>query len=222
MNKDASNSLKNIVLVTSHSWLVYLGTHAMHPLEPSPSERMNDVAHWTCIMNTGKVEPRHVCWFLVQPKEWLTMDPHLEAAMKQNKPCLLLQINWFEDAIVKVWADSVLGACATSHTFKKGSTTTWVYWVCVLHQHVWLFMGEVEPEFLYMDNNICLHMAYLVEDYLKYEDIHLMEWLACSLNLNPTEYEWNVQGRLVTGHVLSQCSLQELTRETQPSKFYCV
>ncbi|GFW65590.1 DDE_3 domain-containing protein [Trichonephila clavipes] len=63
-----------------------------------------------------------------------------------------------------------------------------VYRDVVLEQHVHLFRGAMDAEFLFMDDNARPHRANIVDECLQSEDIPSMDWPAYSSDLNRIEH----------------------------------
>ncbi|GFW42573.1 transposable element Tcb1 transposase [Trichonephila clavipes] len=63
-----------------------------------------------------------------------------------------------------------------------------IYRDVILEQHVRLFRGAMDAEFLFMDDNAHPHRANIVDECLQSEDITRMYWLAYSPDLNPIEH----------------------------------
>ncbi|GFV48141.1 transposable element Tcb2 transposase [Trichonephila clavipes] len=66
--------------------------------------------------------------------------------------------------------------------------TVYIYRDVILKQHVRLFRGAMDAEFLFMDDNDRPHHANIVDECLQSEDITRMDWPAYSLDLNPIEH----------------------------------
>ncbi|GFY33275.1 transposable element Tcb1 transposase [Trichonephila clavipes] len=58
----------------------------------------------------------------------------------------------------------------------------------VILEHVRLFRGAMDAEFLLMDDNARPHRANIVDECLQSEDITRMDWPAYSPELNPIEH----------------------------------
>ncbi|GFU78065.1 transposable element Tcb2 transposase [Trichonephila clavipes] len=60
------------------------------------------------------------------------------------------------------------------------------------------------------DDNARPHRARLVENMLEAERIQLMEWPACSPDLNPIEYVWDMLGRRIAARPRPPATVQDL------------
>ncbi|GFW75883.1 transposable element Tcb1 transposase [Trichonephila clavipes] len=63
-----------------------------------------------------------------------------------------------------------------------------IYRDVILEQHVRLFRGAMDAEFLFMGDNARPHHANIVDECLQSEDITRMDWPAYSSYLNPIEH----------------------------------
>ncbi|GFU67993.1 transposable element Tcb1 transposase [Trichonephila clavipes] len=70
-----------------------------------------------------------------------------------------------------------------------------IYRDVILEQHVRLFRGTMNAEFLFMDGNACPHHTNIVDECLQSEDITHMDWRAFSPVLNRIEYVWDMLRR---------------------------
>ncbi|GFU29378.1 transposable element Tcb1 transposase [Trichonephila clavipes] len=82
----------------------------------------------------------------------------------------------------------------------------------ILEQHVRLFRGAMDAEFLFMDGNARPHCAIIVAECLQSEDITRMDWPAYSPDLNPIEHVWDMLGRRIETRQHPLTCLPELRR----------
>ncbi|GFX00705.1 DDE_3 domain-containing protein [Trichonephila clavipes] len=75
-----------------------------------------------------------------------------------------------------------------------------IYRDVILEQHSRLFRGPMGAEFLFLDDNVRLHRANIVDECLQAEYITHMDWLAYSPDLNPIEHVWDMLGRRIAAH----------------------
>ncbi|GFX22830.1 transposable element Tcb1 transposase [Trichonephila clavipes] len=86
-----------------------------------------------------------------------------------------------------VWGGIILGSRTDLHVHSV-TMTGHIYRDVILEQHVRLFRGAIDAEFLFMNDNAHPHRANIVDECLQSEDITHMDWPAYSPNLNPMEY----------------------------------
>ncbi|GFT26598.1 transposable element Tcb1 transposase [Trichonephila clavipes] len=106
---------------------------------------------------------------------------------RRNQPQNITEHHAFRGGSFMVWAGISSGYRTDLHIFKRGSVTAVRYQDEVLEPIVKLYTAEVEPIFILMDDNACLHRADIVDDYLESEGIARMAWPAYSPDLNPIE-----------------------------------
>ncbi|GFW86824.1 transposable element Tcb1 transposase [Trichonephila clavipes] len=82
----------------------------------------------------------------------------------------------------------------------------------VILEHVRLFRGAMSVEFLFMNDNACLHRANIVDECLQSEDITRMDWPAYSPDLNLIEHVWNMLGRRIAARQPPPTYLPEIRR----------
>ncbi|GFX03876.1 DDE_3 domain-containing protein [Trichonephila clavipes] len=87
-----------------------------------------------------------------------------------------------------------------------------IYRDVILEQHVRLFRGAMDAEFLFMDDNARPHRANIVDECLQSEDITRMDWPAYSPDLNPLEHVWDMLGKRIAAHQSPPTCVLELRR----------
>ncbi|GFW76436.1 transposable element Tc3 transposase [Trichonephila clavipes] len=93
-----------------------------------------------------------------------------------------------------VWEGIIVGS-RTDLPVQSVTMTGHIYRDVNLEQHVRLFRGAMDAEFLFMDDNARPHRANIVDECLQPEDIPRMDWPAYSQDLNPIEHvvtAWHV------------------------------
>ncbi|GFT80935.1 transposable element Tcb1 transposase [Trichonephila clavipes] len=101
-------------------------------------------------------------------------DKHIRIWCKQgirNQPQNISEHHAFRGGSIMVWAGISLGYSTDLHIFKRGSVMAVRYRYEVLEPIVKLYAAAVGPTFVLMDDNICLHRAGIVDDYLENEGI---------------------------------------------------
>ena len=91
-----------------------------------------------------------------------------------------------------VWAGVSRGGRTYSHIVVNGMMTGLSKRDEILEVYVMPYAGAIGPQFVIMDDNARPHRARVVEKYLQQETIVRMDWPACSPDLNPIEYVWNM------------------------------
>ncbi|GFW89334.1 transposable element Tcb1 transposase [Trichonephila clavipes] len=92
-------------------------------------------------------------------------------------------------------SDSRRNLMWTDQHVQSVTMTGHIYRDVILEQHVRLFRGAMDAEFLFMDDNARPHRANIVDECLQSEDITRMDWPAYSPDLNPLEHVWDMLGR---------------------------
>ncbi|GFY02548.1 transposable element Tc3 transposase [Trichonephila clavipes] len=90
-----------------------------------------------------------------------------------------------------VWGGIILGSRTDLHD-QSVTITGHIYRDVIMEQHVRLFRGAMDAEFLFMNYNARLHRANIVDECLQSEDITLMDWPAYSPDLNPIGHVWDM------------------------------
>ncbi|GFX55288.1 uncharacterized protein TNCV_3968421 [Trichonephila clavipes] len=90
------------------------------------------------------------------------------------------------------------------------TVTGHIYRYVILEQHVRLFRGAMDAEFLFIDHNARPYHANIVDECLQSEDITRMDWPAYSPDLNPIEHVWDMLGRRIAARQLPPTCLLEL------------
>ncbi|CAF4872576.1 unnamed protein product [Pieris macdunnoughi] len=83
----------------------------------------------------------------------------------------------------------------------------------VLEDHVWpaACMYGMGPDFLLMQDNARPHTAAITSDYLRQQEIRVMEWPSISPDLNPIEHIWDLLDRRIRKRPIAPQTLQQLT-----------
>ncbi|GFY23127.1 ATP-binding cassette sub-family G member 1 [Trichonephila clavipes] len=90
--------------------------------------------------------------------------------------------------------------------------TCHIYRDVILEQHVQLFRGTMDAEFLFMDDNARSHLANIVDECLQSEDITRMDCAAYSPELDLIEHVWDILGRRIAARQPPPTCLPELWR----------
>ena len=91
-----------------------------------------------------------------------------------------------------VWAGISRCGRTDLHIVMRGMMTGVRYRDEILDIYVRPYAGAIGPQFILMDDNARPHRARVVEEYLQQETIVRMDWPACSPDLSPIEYVWNM------------------------------
>ncbi|GFU68843.1 transposable element Tc3 transposase [Trichonephila clavipes] len=110
-----------------------------------------------------------------------------------------------------VWGGIIVGSRTDLHV-QSVTMKGHIYRDVILEQHVRLFRGAMDAEFLFMDYNSRPHHANIVDECLQSEDITRMESPAYSPDLIPIEHVWDILGRRIAARQSSVTCLPELRR----------
>ncbi|GFX15472.1 transposable element Tc3 transposase [Trichonephila clavipes] len=110
-----------------------------------------------------------------------------------------------------VWGGIILGSRTELHV-QSVTMTGHIYRDVILEQHVRLFRGAMDAEFLFMDDNARPHRANTVDECLQSEDITRIDWPAYSPDLNSIEHVRDMLGRRITAPQPPPTCLPELRR----------
>ncbi|GFX76549.1 transposable element Tc3 transposase [Trichonephila clavipes] len=110
-----------------------------------------------------------------------------------------------------VWGGIILGPRTDLHV-QSVTMTGHIYRDVILEQHLRLFRGAMDAEFLFMDDYACPHRANIVVECLQSEDITSMDWPAYSPDLNPIGHVWDMLGRRIAARQPPTTFLSKLRR----------
>ena len=109
------------------------------------------------------------------------------------------------------WCGQALCTKKTSfHVFVQSSVSFEQFCREIILDYVSLFKGARNPEFLFMDDNARPHRNPEASNTQEREDINCMQWLAYSIDLNPTEHVCDALFRRVSQISCSTRTVQEL------------
>ncbi|GFV70123.1 transposable element Tc3 transposase [Trichonephila clavipes] len=110
-----------------------------------------------------------------------------------------------------VWGGIILGSRTDLH-IQSVTMTGHIYRDVILKQHVRLFRGAMDAEFLFMDDNARPHHANIVDECIQSEDITRMDWPAYTPDSIPIEHVWDMLDRRIAARQLPPTCLPELWR----------
>jgi hypothetical protein len=97
-----------------------------------------------------------------------------------------------------------------AHGRNRRSLTAARYVEEILADHVMPYAGFVGDQFMLMHDNAKPHTARITREYLAELGLRVLEWPACSPDLNPIEYLWDELKRIVRARVPVATSIPEL------------
>ncbi|GFU40507.1 transposable element Tcb2 transposase [Trichonephila clavipes] len=128
----------------------------------------------------------------------------------RNNPAFVHESVRFGGGGVLVYGGVYIDGRTYLYIIRDGSLTARRYKDEILRPIVDPYDAAIGDDFILMDDNSRKHRAILVEDFLFAEGFVLMEWPACSPDMNPIEHVWDALGRRDAGRQPPQQTLQEL------------
>ncbi|GFU77916.1 transposable element Tc3 transposase [Trichonephila clavipes] len=110
-----------------------------------------------------------------------------------------------------VWGGIILVSRTDLHV-ESVTITDHIYRDVILEQHVRLFRGSMDAEFLFMDGNARPHRENIVDECLQSEDITRMDWPTCSPDLYPIEHVSHMLGQRTAARQPPSTCLPELRK----------
>ncbi|GFW59626.1 transposable element Tcb2 transposase [Trichonephila clavipes] len=117
----------------------------------------------------------------------------------RNNPAFVHESVIFGGGGVLVYGGISIDGRKDLYIIRDGSLTARRYRDEILRPIAVSYAAAIGDDFILMDDNCRPHRANLVEDFLFEEGIVLMEWPACSPDINPIEHVWDAVGRRVAG-----------------------
>ena len=80
----------------------------------------------------------------------------------------------------------------------------------ILEPHVLLYTGAIGAQLICIQDNAISHCAKVTQDYLNEQAIVVMDWRACSPDMNPIEHIWDQLKRATYSRMDRNSTLQNL------------
>lgn len=116
----------------------------------------------------------------------------------------------FGGGSIMVWGGISFWGRTELVVLERGTVTADRYIRDILAEHVVPYAPFVGDEFVLMHDNARPHVARIVTDYLQEVNIPVLDWPACSPDLNPIEHIWDYLYRKVRSRDVTPANLQEL------------
>ncbi|GFV75627.1 transposable element Tcb2 transposase [Trichonephila clavipes] len=115
----------------------------------------------------------------------------------RNNPEFVRERSQYRKAGWMVWSGISIGGRTDLHIIRNGTLKVRRYADEILRPHVIPYAGAIGDSFVFQDDNARPHRARLVESMLEAGTIQLMEWPACSPDLNPIKHVWDMIARSI-------------------------